>query len=183
MAGAGLSAQRRVLPLPVSRLHRPHQPGARRPFHPPLPQGGGRAAVERLPPPALPHRRAATLPRGWGGAPPVPAGRCASRRSCFGGCCRSTTCSNIPAPPGSRPRRWRRSVRSPPPGSPRRYCRAGSTRARSFAVRIVAIGLSGGRDERGRADQSRPGSATRNQETRARLLERRAAHSPRAWRG
>ena len=62
VAGAGLPAQRRVLPVPVPRLHRPDQPGPGLPLHAPVPQVRRRAAVERLPAPSLPDRVADASP-------------------------------------------------------------------------------------------------------------------------
>ena len=80
MASAGLPPQRRVPPLPVPRLHRPDQSGARAPLHPALPQVRRRTAVERLPAPHLPDRGAAHVPGARGRAPPAsPACRAGGR--------------------------------------------------------------------------------------------------------
>ena len=77
VAGAGLPAQRRVPPLPVSRLHRPDQSGAGQPFRPPLPQARRRTAMERLAAPHLPDRGPAHLPDARGGARPASPAGCA----------------------------------------------------------------------------------------------------------
>ena len=67
---------------PGGRSHaaRLDQSGPRPPLHAAMPQVRGRGAVERIPPPSLPDRGAATLWAGWRGARPASPARRAGDR-------------------------------------------------------------------------------------------------------
>ena len=80
MAGAGLPARRRVPPLPVPGLPRPHESGPRPPPGPAEPPVPGRGAVARLPAPRLPGRLAGAPRDPRGGARPALPARCGGGR-------------------------------------------------------------------------------------------------------